>query len=126
MIMIANGKFQYPNGSPIVGGTVLFELSEDDQELVTEGGGWICANVLIKFTLDSNGNVPAGSQIWANAELRSGAYNEETGTGTYYTVKVFDMNGQPISGFPVIWIFTNSTGDTQDLSAMVNEVSSIL
>jgi hypothetical protein len=120
------GQFQYPDGSPIVGGTVLFELSEDDQELVTEDGGWVCANVPIKFTLDSSGSVPAGSQIWSNAELRSGAYDEETQQGTYYIVKAFDANGQPVSGFPVIWIFTNATGATQDLSAMVNEVSSVL
>jgi|GEM_PF-2206444 hypothetical protein len=37
MITITNGRFQYPDGSPIAGGTVLFELSEDDQELVTPG-----------------------------------------------------------------------------------------
>jgi hypothetical protein len=126
MITITGGQFQYPDSSPIVGGTVLFELSEDDQELVTEAGGWVCANVPIKFMLDDSGNVPAGSKIWSNAELRSSAYDSKTQQGTYYIVRVFDVNGLPVSGFPVIWIFTNATGDTQDLSAMINQVSSVL
>jgi len=88
-------------------------------------GGWVCANVPIKFTLDSSGNVPSGSKIWSNAELVQGPFDKVMQRGTYYTVKVFDANGLPVSGFPVVWIFTNLTGDIQDLSGMVNQVSSV-
>lgn len=118
MITITGGAFQTPGGAPAAGGTLLMQLSRDNQLTAAAymDNGYqqanVCAGIPLTITLDENGNVPADTEIWSNAELWQ---------PSYYLVRVFTADGAPINRYSVSWIFTTLSGGTQDLGKMVNQ-----
>lgn len=118
MITITGGAFQKPDGSPAAGGILLMHLSQDSQLTAAAymDNGYEQATVVsgipIVISLDSNGNVPANTLIWSNAELVK---------TTYYLVRVFAADGAPLVRYNINWIFTTLSGGTQDLGSMVNQ-----
>ena len=106
MITVFGGAFQNSHGAPLASGTIQFSLSADSQY----SDGYIAAGVPAVFTLDSNGNLP-NTLIWSNAELNSVGQN-------YYIVTLYDSNETEVLRSPLKWIFTNLSGDTQDLGQM--------
>jgi hypothetical protein len=102
MITITGGNFQYPNGQSIANGTLTLELSSDSTAPVTAPDGTIVAAIPIQITLDVSGNVYP-TYIWSNAELS---------VPTYYTARVYDVDGIPVLKTPIIWVFTTESGGT--------------
>jgi hypothetical protein len=134
MISIINGGFQLPGGAPVAGGTLVLRLSNDSQAIGSTGAigptgasgatgstgpigptgsVTVVAGIPIEFSLDLNGNVPAGSMIWSNVELEY---------PTYYWVSVYDSRGRPVLRYSMAWVFVLDTGSTQDLGSMVSAV----
>ena len=73
------GQFLRPDGSPAAGATLYLLLSQD---AVATSPMETVLHARISVTLDSNGNIPAGTVIWANDELQP--------SGTYFHVVVVD------------------------------------
>jgi len=71
------GSFLREDGTPAAGATLTLKLSQD----ASSPSGQIMA-ALISITLDQNGAIPVGTQIWANDELQP--------PGTVYHVTVQD------------------------------------
>lgn len=61
---VIQGQFQLPNGNPAANATLKLQLSQD----ATTGGQQV-APVVYYITLDTNGNIPSGTEISANDEL---------------------------------------------------------
>ena len=72
------GQFVGPNNAPIANGTLLLQLSQD--AFATSGAGQIASRLPVVISLDAEGNIPAGTQLFGNDEL--------TPAGTYYTATV--------------------------------------
>jgi hypothetical protein len=88
---IYGGKFSNPDGSPLNGGKILFQLSTN--AMVTGGDEQIAQGHIIAYTLDSNGSVPGPDTshvLWGNDQL--------TPTNTYYIVRLYNANGQLVAG----------------------------
>ena len=79
MFTLNNGNFQLAGGGPVANGSVKLTLSNSSAIILATGGA---APTTYIFNLDSNGNLPAGSQAFGNAEL--GPF------GTFYTAQVFN------------------------------------
>lgn len=75
---VITGKFQFPDGTPAAAATLTLLLSQDSND----GGSGQILHVPIVITLDSNGQIPAGTAIFANDQI--------TPNGTYYVVSVKD------------------------------------
>ena len=73
------GQFLRPDGSPAAGATLYLLLSQD---AVATSPMETITHARIPITLDANGNIPAGTVIWANDELLP--------VGTYFHVVVID------------------------------------
>jgi hypothetical protein len=79
MFTLNNGNFQLAGGGPVANGSLKLTLSNNSAIILATGGA---APITYIFNLDSNGNLPAGSQVFGNAEL--GPF------GTFYTAQVFN------------------------------------
>jgi hypothetical protein len=77
MFTLQGGNFQ-SGGIPVANGSVVLSLSNPLATVIATGAA---AMVTYIFNLDANGNLPAGSQVFGNAELTPG--------GTFYTAQVF-------------------------------------
>jgi hypothetical protein len=86
---IIGGGFQDAAGNPLANGTLIFELSQDEQSPTP---GQIGASRKVTVTLDSTGNVPASPAvyIWANDSLNP--------LNSYYRVTAYTALGQPVWG----------------------------
>jgi hypothetical protein len=60
------GHFSSPNGQPAANAVLLLQLSQDAQ-VVGNAGQVVPRDIHI--TLDANGDIPAGTEIWACDEL---------------------------------------------------------
>lgn len=69
------GRIAFPDNTPLAGGVIEFALSSFD----TQGVNLVPGLSDARFTLDADGNIPAGAQLWRNT---SGI------RGTRYTVSV--------------------------------------
>lgn len=76
MSKVVTGQFQYPNGTPAASATLQLQLSQDATVTSTSQ----IAPTLLYIVLDSEGNIPAETVVWANDEL--------TPSGTYYIASV--------------------------------------
>src|SRR5882672_3455152 len=91
LITIFGGAFQTSAGEVMSNGTLLFELSHDEQETGTTPPGQVVSGLKVRVSLDSKGNVPLADniQLWSNSELLpSGSFYilrgwDETGTDAY-------------------------------------------
>jgi hypothetical protein len=86
---IIGGGFQDAAGNPLANGTLIFELSQDEQSPTP---GQIGASRKVTVTLDSTGNIPASPAvyIWANDSLNP--------LNSYYRVTAYTALGQPVWG----------------------------
>jgi hypothetical protein len=86
---IIGGAFQDASGNPLANGTLVFELSQDEQSPTP---GQIGASRKVTVTLDSTGNVPATPPVfvWANDSLNP--------LNSYYRVTAYSSVGQPVWG----------------------------
>lgn len=76
---LTGGNFQLTGGGgPVANGSVVMTLSNPSATVIATGGA---ATPVYTFNLDGNGNFPAGTQAYANAELSP--------AGTFYTAQIF-------------------------------------
>ena len=79
MFTLNNGNFSLAGGGPVANGSIKLTLSNNSAIILVSGAAAPTAYI---FNLDANGNLPAGSQVFGNAEL--GPF------GTFYTAQVFN------------------------------------
>lgn len=86
---IIGGGFQDAAGNPLANGTLIFELSQDEQ---SPAPGQIGAGRKIEVNLDSTGNVPSSPAVyvWANDSLNP--------LNSFYRVTAYAANGQTVWG----------------------------
>jgi hypothetical protein len=86
---IIGGSFQDAAGNPLANGTLVFELSQDEQSPTP---GQVGASRKIQVSLDSSGNVPSSPPVyvWANDSLNP--------LNSFYRVTAYSAIGQPIWG----------------------------
>lgn len=89
--------FQNASGQCLANGTITFQLSQPAK--ITSGGGQVAPN-FVTVTLDSNGEIPAGTTLWGNDQL--------TPSGTGYTVIIRDSGSNVVSG-PFVWSITGTS-----------------
>lgn len=80
---LTGGPFQKPDGTPIAHGTLLLELSHDENYVT--GKNQIVAGLKFTVPLDANGYVLGTPTIWPNSAI--------TPANSTYTLKVFDQTG---------------------------------
>ena len=114
MITLVNGKFQSASSLFVKNGSLVFTLNVD-ATVVAAPGGFVSAEIPIIFQLDANGNLIQPAQIFSNVELNP---QNSKGIGTFYFVQAFDQNGARLSQ-PMAWQFSQASGSTVDISAMV-------
>lgn len=73
------GQFLRPDGTPAANATLYLLLSQD---VVATSPMETIVHARIPITLDANGNIPVGTQVWCNDEVQP--------NGTYYHVVVVD------------------------------------
>lgn len=81
------GRFMDAANNPIAGGTVEFQLNTD--AMMGCLGIQVMANRPVAVILDSNGNIPPNTFLWANSQLSTGV----TGQNTVYHIRVFNAQG---------------------------------
>lgn len=91
-VQLSGGAFQDALGNVVANGYMLMQLSQDSQVTGASPEVQVVAGNVIKILLDSNGNVQASpaQYIWPNDVL--------TPQNTYYTVSVYNTNGQLVWG----------------------------
>src|SRR5713226_4172519 len=72
-----SGTFKRPDGSPASGSVLTLALSQD---AVTIDGSAVIEKYLVWITLDANGAIPSGVQVWGNDEILP--------ANTYYTAEI--------------------------------------
>ena len=97
---ISGGAYQDMTGLPLKNGSLLFELSHDEQETSTTPHGQVVGGLKRTIFLDNNGNVATGSQLWAN-DVMSPA-------NSYYIVKAFRQDGTLALKSPQYWQIPSS------------------
>lgn len=107
MITLINGRLQGANGNFVPNGFITLSLSSDAQVNLAPYGR-VSASIPITFSLDSGGNMPAGAQIWSNAELSP--------PGTSYLVNFYDSNNARLSS--QVWQFSQGNGSTVDVGSI--------
>lgn len=106
---VITGTWLYEDGTPIAGGRLFLELSQDAVALGTAQ----VAPQLISFTLDSNGSLPANTKCYFNDELAP--------SGTTYMVAVVAPGGGVVWGSESISVagssfnFNNAQPTTQNV-----------
>src|SRR5208282_4612267 len=80
------GTFTYPDGTPANGATLYMKLSQDAVALGTSQ----IAPRIVTITLNSSGQIPGGTSIYANDEL--------TPSGTVYNSSVIAIGGGLVYG----------------------------
>jgi len=107
MKTLENGSFQYPDGSPVVSGTLYLTLSTDATVI---GTGQIAPQT-VTIALDASGDVAGTPSVWGNDELSP--------SGTVYTAEVVDSNGARVYG-PQIWSLVGASPiDLDNLQALL-------
>jgi hypothetical protein len=101
---LQGGNFQLVGGGPVANGTVTLTLSIASGATVCATAG--TAQVTYIFTLDANGNFPAGSQVTGNGAICP--------AGSFYTAVVKTAGGTPV-GSPAVWIVGPSSAYTGTL-----------
>jgi hypothetical protein len=96
-INLTGGSFQNPSGNALSLGYLEWRLNHDSNICILGGpfGSQVVAGITVKTYLDMSGNIISGS-LWPNDQL--------TPSGSYYTVRAFDMNGIEIWAVPQIFI----------------------
>lgn len=89
---LSGGAFQNIDGAPLSNGFLVFELSHDEQETTTSPNGQVVAGLRKTVYLDNNGNVVAGSTMWANDSLNP--------ANSFYFVTAYDSTGKPVWKYP--------------------------
>jgi hypothetical protein len=86
MMAFINGAFQDLEGNPLSNGSLTLQLTKDAQ---IPGVGQLGAGVIVKVSLDVNGNAPLlGNVVWPNASLIP--------TDTQYIVIAYSAAGQRV------------------------------
>lgn len=80
MFTLQGGNFTDGSGVPVANGSVVLTLSNPAATIIATGGA---ATPQYIINLDSNGNIPLGTQVLGNNEL--------TPAGTFYTAQVFTL-----------------------------------
>lgn len=88
--------FQFPAGTCNSNGSIIFTLNT--QARVIAGGQVVPTTVSV--TLDSTGNIPASTSLYANDQLQP--------KGTFYNVRIYNSNGLLVSG-PLIWVIAGAS-----------------
>ena len=91
--LLANGNFQLPGGGPVANGVLTLTLSNPSATVIATGGA---ATAVYTFTLDANGNLPAGSTVLGNSEL--------TPAGTFYTASLVTSGGTSVPLANNVWV----------------------
>jgi hypothetical protein len=91
--ILAQGNFQLPGGGPVAAGVLTLTLSNPSATVIATGAG---ATPSYTFTLDANGNLPAGSTVLGNAEL--------TPAGTFYTASLVTSGGTSVPLTNNVWV----------------------
>lgn len=74
---VIQGQFMAPNGTPAAGATLTLQLSQSESTSLEVIPAYRCT-----ITLDDEGNIPAGTEVFANDEFNS--------LGSYYTITLMD------------------------------------
>ena len=95
LFTIEAGNFQLGGGGPVANGSIVLTLSNPSATVIATGGP---ATTQYVINLDGNGNLPLGTQVYANAELSP--------AGTFYTVQIFTgANGTGVQvGQNATWV----------------------
>lgn len=100
------GPFVDAQNNPLSNGTVLMQLTAD--ATVSNTGQQISKN-MIRFTLDTNGNIASSAFLWTNDQL--------TPTNTKYTVWVLNRRGALVFGPHKETTTTNNAGFPGNIAA---------
>jgi hypothetical protein len=99
-LQLKGGNFQNGSGTAAAGGSLLFQLSHDEQ--YTTGPSQVVAGQKFTVTLDGSGNIPISPafKVYSNDTLLP--------SGSFYYVRLFDSSGGEVWAAPQFWALTAS------------------
>jgi hypothetical protein len=100
LVTLTGGGFSDAAGNVLASGFLLFYLSHDEQNTFLPSQ--VVSGLSVKINLDNNGNVVAGSQIYANDQLSP--------TGSFYTVEAYTNDGRRAWSYPQYITVTTGSG----------------